>query len=277
MIGTKWLSVLWLAAASAFASCQQLLLPESAKESAEGISQFIRENIRKATSAELDKLADNPDMTIALAAGWERVLRTIPEKSGDGLHAVDKKATTRFLKLVRKRVGVVIPKLWYRTVEKTMHNYDGSVWFLPGKGLDRGLDQLSLAVSRRWKLTKQNDQWKVSNGRESVLFPGSVADPQRSYASMALDKGWAYIAVPEDSLYQYKFYCTTLTDNTIKWSSHVWATGFWGNRTGSMPPPAVEIIVKDSKAIVFGSGLVPYLEVFDAKTGANVCRFCPGY
>ncbi len=277
MVGAKWLSVLWLAAAYAFASCQLLVLPDSAKESAEGLSQFIRENIRKAPSSELDKLVENPDMTISLAAGWERVLRTIPEKSGDGLHAVDKKATTQFLKLVRQRVGVPIPKLWYKTVEKTMHNYDGSVWFLPGLGYDRELDKRFQWVSSRSKLVQKDGLWSAVRGRTTVALPTDIIQDRRQFVSLIQTKDIAYVAFPSDIFYPYKLYSLSLKNHTIRWSADVWIFGYVGMATGWWPPPGIEFAISGSKLFIFGYCLYPYLEVFDIDTGKNLYRFCPGY
>lgn len=256
---------------------QQLVLPDSAKESAEGLSMFLRENIRKASLAELDKLVDNPDMTIALAAGWERVLRTIPEKSGDGLHSVDKKATTRFLGLVRKRVGVEIPKFWFKTVEKTMHNFDGSVWFLPGRGYDRELDKRFQWVSSRSKLVQKDGPWFAVKGKTNVPVPTEILPEMPKYVSLCITKGVAFVAFPSDVFYPYKLHSISLKEQAVRWTADVWIFGYKGMATGWWPPPGIEFAIVGSKLFVFGYCLNPYLEVFDTDTGKNLYRFCPGF
>lgn len=60
--------------------------------------------------SELDRLVLVPDCTAALAAGWERVIRTVPEAKK--FVAPDANAIARFLGLVEGRVRFPILEAW---------------------------------------------------------------------------------------------------------------------------------------------------------------------
>ena len=70
--------------------------------------------VRSATAEGLDALVADKDTSTSLAAGWEKVRRSIvpPNPTGAEPPAPNERELRRFASLIEKRAGVVAPKPW---------------------------------------------------------------------------------------------------------------------------------------------------------------------
>jgi hypothetical protein len=68
-------------------------------------------------AAELESLFTDPDHAVALAAGWQRMLRTMPKNEGRENRRPDAQAVSRFLGLIEGRVHVAVPTAWARALK----------------------------------------------------------------------------------------------------------------------------------------------------------------
>ena len=93
----------------------------------------------------------------------------------------------------------------------------------------------------------------------------------------------AYVALYTTSPGAYRLYALERGTSRIVWTSEVWAgggyqlgSGSWGRSGGQTHDVAVQ--AAGPRMGVFGiSGFTAYVEVFDARTGKNVCRFSTSY
>ena len=85
----------------------------------------------RATTEQVERLTAHDNLSVALAAGWERVRRAVPmgrlTYNHDSLRldpgspdrdapVYNKTALSRFLKLVRESAGVAVPKFWEKAL-----------------------------------------------------------------------------------------------------------------------------------------------------------------
>src|SRR5579859_3591959 len=105
-------ALVFAAGSAFFASATDKQVPEGNKEA---IMDSIRADSPKELAiqlnslfsasriGELDRLASAKNCTVALAAGWERVRRTVPEAKHGEIVSPDAKAIARFLGLIEGR------------------------------------------------------------------------------------------------------------------------------------------------------------------------------
>ncbi len=76
--------------------------------------EALDRRVRSATAEGLDALVADKDTSTSLAAGWEKVRRSIvpPNPTGAEPPAPNERELRRFASLIEKRAGVVAPKPW---------------------------------------------------------------------------------------------------------------------------------------------------------------------
>jgi hypothetical protein len=76
----------------------------------------INRSVSSAPMDDLHRLVTDPDCTVALAAGWERVWRTLPTEEQDEPVVPDGDVVACFLGLLEGRIHITIPKEWETAV-----------------------------------------------------------------------------------------------------------------------------------------------------------------
>jgi hypothetical protein len=207
---------------------------------------------------------------VALAAGWERVCRTVPAAEQDELVNPDKEAISRFLGLLEGRIQFSIPGEWEAAVKsaRAYHRRDfrfsrperGEQPF-PGHGL----------------LRRAGHQWIVKKDARLIKLPTSDGSGPVDFAAVEFAGEKAFTALYGWPPAPYKLIATDLGSGEVIWSSSVWAAGDWRGYSGS-GWHFVTIRSAGEKLAVFGMDFrTVYVEVFDKKTGENRCRFSTAY
>jgi outer membrane protein assembly factor BamB len=213
------------------------------------------------------------DCTAALAAGWERVRRTMPDTEEKDVVRPDLLAITHFLGLIKGRLQVPIPKTWEKALKSAQGYGPRRIWF---EGSERMKDE--------WLLQWDDPHVLVKKGRQSIKLPAEAVLEPASHVTVERAGKWAYVAVysslPDSD---YKLFAIEEASGKVIWSSHVWGTS-------RVNPPGVlmgysghdwhvaSMRLTGEMLVVFGfsSGAV-YVEAFDRETGKNRCRFSTAY
>ena len=239
-------------------------------ESPTGLAGYIRRHFASASAEQLDTFACSPDCSDALAAGWERVRRCIPEGKLETTISVEPQALSRFLGLVEGRIRLPIPRRWEASVRRAQANSRENVWF-PVPKAEEWLSAHPKVVRRGPK------QWTVEDGRHTITLP--IKDPWPP-----VDRGGssscraANLCCLDRLAARVRINCLLLRQIAAK---------------SSRPPKSgrradvkdrrkgwhfVDIRTRDETVAVFGiSGGCAYVELFDKKTGRNQCRFSTSY
>ena len=133
--------------------------------------------------------------------------------------------------------------------------------------------------------SQEGDHWIVKARGVSLVLPVGDRYAEVNSAQVELGGDTAYVALYEDSGFPYTVHAVTRRTNTIVWSSKVWASGEYlaGHGPGGFGMSGalqhiVEIELADHRLGLYGiSALGIYVEVFDARTGKNECRFSTSY
>jgi hypothetical protein len=232
------------------------------------------------TGTELDRLVSASDCGVALAAGWERVLRTMPEKEQKQSAAPDPPAISRFLGLVEGRLRVSIPKSW----GDALHSAGG----YSQKHISFNVLDPAFAEHRAgdWLLRQDGADWLLERGWQSIKLRAELEIDLLMVTCGTVERAGerAYVAV-YSSLPESKYSVFAINQRTghIRWSaeawgsSRVWPPGLIVGYSGHYSH-AVTMRSTDETLVVFGiSDNAVYVEVFDRLTGENRCRFSTAY
>ncbi len=248
----------------------------SPKELADGIGELLSAS----TGSDLDRLVSLSDCTAAMAAGWERVRRTMPETHYKGVVTPESLALSRFLRLIEGRLQVPLPKIWAESIKSARGYGPKNIWFPVSWDLVPSVEQRN----KPWLLERHGAHWRVRNGSQVIKLPEEYFWEPASTATVKCDGEWAYVAVySEQPDSKYILFAHDQGSGKIMWCSEVWGTsriwppGVIVGYSGSSWH-VVTIDLTEETLVVFGiSGTVVYVEVFDRKTGENRCRFSTAY
>jgi hypothetical protein len=247
-------------------------VPMSQARSARELAARIRNLLSSSPTGELDHLVAAADCSVALAAGWERVCRTLPVEEQNELVVPDRQAISRFLGLLEGRIQFPIPTAWESAVKSAKAYSQRNFLFSvpkhggepsPGHGL----------------LRRAGDRWIVKKDSQLIkLPPADGGSGPINYAAVELADEWAYTALYGPFPIPYTLSATDRGSGKIIWSSKVWANGDWGAYSGT---GGHFIIIRSTREEIAVFGITSfgsaYVEVFDKKTGENRCRFCTRY
>jgi hypothetical protein len=244
----------------------------STDELADRIAKFLSDTRR----SDLDRLMSASECTAALAAGWERVRRTMPETEEKDVVSPDLLAITRFLGLVEGRLQVPVPKTWEEALKSAMGYGPKSIWFPRSDGV------LVERFHEEWRLERDGAHWLLKKDNRLIKLPIEDHSGPIENASVVCAGEWWYVAL-YGSFSQYKLFAVDQGTGKVMWSSHVWGTtkvyppGIIGFGSGSDWHVAT-LRLSGETLVVFGfSGCAVYVEAFDRKTGENRCRFSTAY
>jgi hypothetical protein len=206
---------------------------------------LIRSRLSASPKTEMNRLLTDKDSTVALAWGWERVRRTVPEADQQALINPDSGTLSRFLGLVEGRLQVPIPEKWEATIRSAKGNSRRNIWF----------------------------SYLGQPGREGDL--GIVGRDNQAAVCLAMER--AYIAIYQWPPIPYKVLSIDLSTRRILWVSEVWAAGTFVNYEGIGWHRAEIRLVGETVAVFGVSEGCAYVETFDKATGKNLCRFSTAY
>jgi len=249
---------------------KESLLSQGRAGSPRDLAVRIGTLLSSSPTSELNHLVTAPDCTVALAAGWERVCRTLPEKEQDELVSPDDEAVFRFLGLLEGRIQFPIPEAWEAAVKSGKAYSQREFRFSrPNRGKQ--------PFPEHGLLRRTGRQWIVEKDRQLIKLPADDGLGPVDYAAVEFAGERAYTALYSWPPAPYRLFATDRGSGQILWSSSVWAAGNWLAYSGS-GWHFVTMRSAGDKLAVFGiSSRTVYAEVFDKKTGENRCRFSTAY
>lgn len=247
-----------------------------AADDPEELAWSYHELFMKASEEQLRGLLSHTNDGVALAAGWERVRRTIPE--GDELADVkpERTALSRFLGLVEGRLHMPLPPIWEAALQSTSSNGRANIWF--GDPDEIGAKVVvhgdATENDRRADFRCEDHQCRVTVGDKTWLLP---SEDLVETMFVELSRTTAFVALYCWPPASYTLYAIDRESGKAFWTSKVWAHGdlcMWTGRGWHH----VELRTRGNAVVVFGvEGSVAYVEEFDAGTGKNLCRFATSY
>jgi len=258
---------------------QEAVVGFTSAGSPDELAPMLAKLLSSAARSELDRLVCVPDCTAAVAAGWERVRRTMPEIEHEDTVSPDLLEMSRFLGLVEGRIQVPVPKTWAETLKSAVGHAQNNLWFPPRPDL-----ALLGRKNEHWSLERNGASWLAKKGLQSIKLPEQDASELGSYATVECAGKWAYVALFDDVVRSpYRLFAIDQDTGRIQWSSRVWGTSRVRSSGVIVPSGGSDwhIVAMRSSSetlVVFGfsSGAV-YMEAFDRKTGQNRCRFSTAY
>jgi hypothetical protein len=218
---------------------------------------------------EVDRLIADQDCTVALAAGWERVRRTMPVVKQREPVSPDAQAIARFLGLIEGRLQIPITLAWEATVKSTRGYGRGAIWFSCPKIVEK-----SMALHRP---VRHGDQWIVEKDGQTIKL--AVEDrfgPVDSAAVLPADKA-VYVALYGSRPHPFRVLAVDRDKGNVIRSYEVWAAGGLVDYQGR-GWHHVEMHLTGETLTVFGiSDGELYIEAFDRMTAKNRCRFGTAY
>jgi hypothetical protein len=249
------------------------LMCVSGARSPEELRKNVSNLASKCTDAELSRLLSAPDDATAMAAGWERVRRTVPEsKHGDEV-CPDLLAITRFLGLVEGRIHAPIPRAWEDALKSASGHDQSGLLFSPSYSAVEDPRN-----GKKWLPSSAGDHWLVRRGSESLILPISAGLGPVDHAAIERSADQTYAALYGADAGPYTVLAIGKDYAKSVWSSKVWADGRLKDHRGPPGWHAVTLHVSDESLVVFGASFgAMYIEVFDCKSGRNRCRFSTAY
>ncbi len=219
--------------------------------------------------SEVDRLVSAPDCAVALAAGWERVRRTMPKAKQQDLVSPDVAALARFLGLVEGRIRTPIPEAWEAAVKSTKGSSRMATWF--------SYPELIEGALKKNRPRRDAHEWIVEKDRMSIRVPVEDGLGPVDNVAAHLDTEAVYIALYGWPPVPYRLLAVDRASKKVIWSSKVWAAG--GLKAyGGQGWHFAETRLGGETLTVFGiSEGSAYIEVFDKNTGENRCRFSTSY
>lgn len=247
---------------------------ESAREFAERTNALFSQ----LSAQDMGNLLSSLDSTIAVVAGWRRVLLSVTKvEQSDGARP-EEAALSRFLGLVEGRAQVRIPPVWEAGVLSViLYEAERADWaddlrfFAPRWLYERtSKSDPNTALAR---LRRDGDRWLVTQGSEKWWLPTHDDMEVLDYVSVDIHGNNAFVALYLWPPIAYKLYAVDRSSGEVAWSSDVWACCELMNYQG-WGWHSVELRATDERLSVFGlSTDIAYLEVFDRNTGENLWRF----
>lgn len=247
-----------------------------AADDPEELAWSYHELFVKANEEQLRGLLSHTNDGVALAAGWEKVRRTIPK--GDELADVkpERTALSRFLGLVEGRLHMPLPPGWEAALQATSSNGRENIWF--GDPDEVGAKVVvhgdATENDRHADFRQEGHQCRVTVGDKTWLLP---SEDLVESMFVELAGATAFVALYCWPPASYTLYAIDRESGKVLWRSKVWAQGDLCTWTGH-GWHNVELRIRGNAMVVFGVECsVAYVEAFDARTGKNLCRFATSY
>jgi hypothetical protein len=236
-----------------------------------GLGHDLETLLSTASTRELDRLVSAPDCTVALAAGWERVQRTVPEPK-NSMVTPDEREISRFLTLVEARIRVPLPKEWKAALKTARgdHHKELLCFITP--------ELTGRARRPRAQVRREGDKWLIEKDFRRIKIPLDSAFEQRDEVAVHLAGHTGYIAPYDWMPLPHRLFAVDRTTSRVLWSSEVRAAGLVMGSSGDCGQQVVTLSSTSETVAVFGiHSLVLYVCVFDRMTGERRCRFSTRY
>jgi hypothetical protein len=267
------------------------------KNSAE-IGKSIKAIISNADRSRLLELTTDQSNTLALYAAWKVGQIDIKEKKSHPHWLVG---------FLDGRAACVIPERWeimliWRAARYDYRFLDGfmKAWHAGFKDMKiaaTGLNEIKMPETHdvgiglsgplNTTITTERDSMTIKMANESVSIPREEAKEileahSRGSAlqalSIGLSKKYIVLAVYHPIGLAYPLYCYDRRTQKLLWKVVSWGLG----RTNILPGGSfyhlVDVQIHENTVTLFGEGNSDvYLESFDIKTGAVICRFSTNY
>jgi hypothetical protein len=234
------------------------------------LSIQIRNLLTSSSRSDLDRLVTVSDCNIALAAGWERVCRTLPEREQDEPIAPDGLAISRFLGLLEGRLQFPIPQAWEASIKAAKGYRQRDIGFPRSKVAER-------ALTTQTPLRRVGSLWLVKEGRELIKLPADKVLGRVNVATVVLSNERAYVALYGWPPSPFRLFAVARGSGEVVWSSKVWAAGDWLSYSGPGWHDVFMCSAGETIAVFGNCGTTVYIEAFDKKTGECHCRFSTAY
>jgi hypothetical protein len=265
-------------------------------ESGEELDKLVWEQIRQLPDGELVKCRESSSRSVALAAAWEVVCRTMKQPDLE----LDKDALNRFIGFVEGRVGVSSPEWWEAGLLRAKGTPQRFVLFCigdlqtPYKGLpfqfhvrqndringdDDHYEPLHAMVSPTIaSIIEVSKGWRVTIGDESFVVAESVREQFgdiQERASVHFASNRVYVAFHSGMCGTSKLFCLDRPRGQILWECRVWGHGnLYSHSGGGRECHWVGLRETQDELLVFGlAGDQAYIEGFRVADGVCTFRF----
>ena len=260
-----------------------------ASDTVKVLSVEHRAVLTTASEDQLVQLIPHPDTTLALAAGWERVRRTLPKrKESDGI-PLDALALARFIGLLEGRAKVTAPREWEKAFMTAQAGWRADE--LPRVGFrteyDRRVreyesnpshpDPNPVVIPGTTQPAGDDNRCIVKSGAASWTLQIDEADRFDS-ALVRIDHDKAYIALyPEYPVGKLRIFELDPKTGITSWSSEVWVQEIYGGFSG-YANNQVELAFTPGEVCVFGITYdAAYAACLDRRTGKTRWRFSTAF
>lgn len=245
------------------------IVPASRMDSPAELAIRIKKFVLHRNLEDLPRLVSDPDCTLALAGGWERVRRTFPQAKQQNAVNVNGRAISRFLGLIEGRLRVIIPESWEASAMSATGYGQNTIGFT--------LSEPMWEILKKQKPLRSDDHWILEKDGQTIKLPAEDGHGLIRNFSLLIDGETTYVALYGWPATPYSLFAIERGSNKILWSSKAWATGGLKGYQG-LGSHFVEMRSTDETLIIFGcSDDCIYVEMFDKKTGKNRCRFSTSY
>jgi hypothetical protein len=265
-------------AADSAVSDQDVERLSQARTTAE-LSESCRSLFARATDSDVRRLVVHPKRCVGLLAGWERVRRTVPAQNRNVPSAPSQEALHRFLGVVEGRVCVPVPTFWESVLLSADSQGRDNIYFSwPeqfNSATSANADERGNISSAPASGERSDKKAVVKDEAHSSLLRDVASRIEKSCALSSKDTVFRcrYLPCPGS----YPIVAEDRRGGHVKWTADVWAAGASTVYTGRHWHH-VDLAVRGNELVVFGaSGTALYIEVFDAVTGKNICRFSTEY
>jgi hypothetical protein len=132
-------------------------------------------------------------------------------------------------------------------------------------------------IAPQVSLSRSGHHWIVKKDGQMIKLPADDGLGPVGYAAVELAGERVYTALCGWPACPYNLFATEWRSGEVVWSSRVGATGDWIGYGGSRSH-FVATRSAAEKVAVFGiTYRTVYAEVFDERTGKNICRFSTAY
>lgn len=247
-----------------------------AADKPEDLARSYHELFIKAGDDRLCGLLSHANCGVALAAGWERMRRTIPKGGGQEPVRPEPSAVARFLGLVEGCLQMPVPPVWEATIPSLSAYGPENVGFRsPDEARIKAVvhgdnaDRLGTVEFRQ-----EGTRCLVLLGNDKWSLPAKVAPDK---VLVELTRQTAYVAAYDSCSGPFRLYAVERDSGTVRWIGRVWAGG---DLLGNTYPNwhHVDLRVRGNEIVVFGvADHTAYIEAFDAGTGNSLWRFASSY
>jgi hypothetical protein len=226
--------------------------------------------LSSSSTSDLDRVVTDPDSTVALAAGWERVCRTLPKADRDEAISPDKQAISRFLGLLEGRARCPIPKAWEASVKSAKGRSQGRISFTRPK-LQDGL------LKGQRTLERVGELWTVKMDGQFIKLPAADGLGIVNCAAVELAGEKAFVALYGWPPTPYRLFAVDRASGKVLWSSKAWAAGNWLHYSGQGWHDVFVRFAGETLTVFGTAGSTVYVEAFDNMTGECRWRYSTAY